>query len=127
MNALIRRLREPRALGPHLLRLLITRSLAFVTVVGVLLLGQMIAVNPTSAPLDPLPSTFPSWTATDQSTYPYCMAEADWPQGKFAPEVIVYQFSDSSTYRIAFAQAWKVNHDQTDVNDLWVIGICPSR
>lgn len=125
MDALIRWMRAPRSLGSQVVRVLLPRVGVFAAVVSVLLLGKVMAVNPTSAPFEPLPSTVPTWSAAERAASPDCVAAADWPEGTPADEVVVHRFTDSTNVRIAFLDAWKLNHDLTEVNDVWVLAVCP--
>jgi len=125
MEALTRWLRAPRTLGSQMLRVLVPRVGIFAGVVTVLLLGKVMALNPTSAPFEPLPSTVPTWSAAEQAASPGCVPASDWPEGTPADEVVVHRFSDGSHVRIPFVDAWKANHDLTEVNDVWMLAVCP--
>ncbi|MCZ4498062.1 MAG: hypothetical protein JWQ74_615 [Marmoricola sp.] len=125
MDALTRRMRAPRTLRHQVLRVLVPRVAGFAAVVFVLLLGKVMAVSPTSAPFEALPTAVPTWSSADRAAEPDCVAAADWPEGTLADEVVVHRFADDSTVRMAFTDAWAANHDVTEVDDLWVLAVCP--
>lgn len=125
MNALIARSRGPRTLGSVVLRVLVPRALMFAALATVLLVGKVMAVNPSAAPFGDLPSATPTWTAADRAAEPDCVPHADWPEGTPAAEVVVHRFSDRATVRLPFVEAWNLNHNATEVDDLWVLGVCP--
>lgn len=124
MEALTTWLQGPRTFRSRLVRLLVVRTAAFGAVVAGILVGQVIPVQPSAAPLEPPPVAIPSWTAADALAHPECVPSAQWPEGSFAPAVVAQGSGDSSSRRIAFDKAWAMNHNATDVDDVWVIGIC---
>jgi hypothetical protein len=121
---LITWLRTPQTLRGRLVRLLVVRMIAFGTVVSVLLIGQVFTLSPTSAPFESEPSTVPTWNATIAAVYPDCVDAAAWPKGAPASAVVAHRYADGTTAKIDFKTAWDVTHDDSDVNDLWVLGIC---
>ncbi|HET6154194.1 MAG TPA: hypothetical protein VFE15_14700 [Marmoricola sp.] len=123
MKELVSRMREPRSFRAYLLRMLITRSLALMAVGACLLIGQAMAVNTTSSPVQQ-PEPLPHWTAADATAFPGCSPLTSWPKGVVAPPLVVHRFSDGSTVRMPFGPAWDANHDGTDANDVLVLGIC---
>ena len=116
---------KQRTFRSVLLRTLIPRTVGFAALAAALLVGQAMAVNPSSAPIGSLPTPAPVWTAAIQAADPGCVPSAQWPAGKPASAVIAHRFSDGSTDRIAFDTAWSLNHDATESNDVWVLGVCP--
>lgn len=115
----------PRTLRGVVLRVLLPRAAVFALVVVVLTLGRAMAVDPSSAPLEQLPTGVPTWSAADRAAEPDCLPSAQWPAGKPGSAVVVHRFSDDSTRRLAFVTAWKLNHNGTEVDDVWVLGVCP--
>lgn len=108
-----------------LLRLLIPRAVGFAAIAAALLVGQAMAVNPSSAPIDSLATPAPVWTPAIQAAHPGCVPSTQWPAGKPASAVIAHRFSDDTTDLIGFDTAWSMNHDATETNDVWVVGVCP--
>ncbi|MET3963171.1 hypothetical protein ABIE44_003105 [Marmoricola sp. OAE513] len=123
MNAL-RSWTRPRSLRLQVLRLLAVRVVGFGALVATVLIGQMVAVRPSAAPFETTPSALPSWTAADQAGNPDCVPAAAWPAGSPATAVVAHSFSDDLTRRIDFDDAWAANHNATDTDDVWVLGIC---
>ncbi|MFL6060651.1 MAG: hypothetical protein ACJ72E_05430 [Marmoricola sp.] len=124
MKALIARWRAPRTLGSTVLRLVVPRALLFVSAAAVLLIGNVMAMNPSAARLAPV-QVQPVWTAAEQAAQPGCVPSAQWPEGTPGSAVVVHRFSDGATVRMPFMTAWRANHDDTEVDDLWVLGVCP--
>ena len=118
---------KPRTLKSLVLRVVVPRLLLFGAVATMLGLGQALAVDP-SAQSSALPerhaSAVPAWQPTDERTFPGCRAMAAWPTGTPAAYLVVHSFRDGRTTRMAFDTAWARNHDDTEVDDVWVIGVC---
>ena len=114
----------PRTLRGLVLRVLVPRAAAFAMVVLVLMLGRAMAVNPSAAPFEEIPAGVPSWSAAEQAAEPDCVPSADWPTGKLGSAVVVHRYSDDSTQRLALDLAWDLNHNATEVDDVWVLGVC---
>lgn len=124
MDALITRLRAPRTLGVTVMRMLFVRTLGFASVVVVVLIGSVMSMQASAAPLDNAPIQLPSWTAGDEVTYPGCVDAAEWPAGELSTAVVAHSFLDGTVSKVAFDKAWDANHNSSDVDDLWVLGIC---
>jgi hypothetical protein len=93
---------------------------------AVLGLARPVSADPSAQPTyEQAPSPMPSWTEADQRAHPRCLASAAWPKGRTADVIITYSFRDHVRRRVAFAEAWKWNHNRTEVDDIWVLGICP--
>ncbi len=118
------RMRAPRTLGSQVARVLVPRLAIFGALASALLVGNAMALTPSAAPLEQLPDVAPTWSAAVGAGNPGCVPAADWPAGKPGSAVVVHRFSDSSTQRVAFAAAWRVNHNLTEVDDVWVLGVC---
>lgn len=125
MNALIARMRAPRTLGSHLVRVLTPRLVIFGALASALLVGNAMSLSPSAAPLEQELPTMPTWSAADRAAEPSCLPAADWPAGKPGASVVVHRFSDSSVRRIPFLDAWRENHNGSDSDDVWVLGVCP--
>jgi hypothetical protein len=115
----------PRTLRGVLLRVLLPRTTAFAMVVLVVMLGRAMAVAPSAAPFEAIPTGEPTWSAAEQAAEPDCVPSADWPTGTPGSAVVVHRFSDDSTQRLPFLTAWRLNHNDTEVDDVWVLGVCP--
>jgi hypothetical protein len=107
------------------LRVLAPRALVFATVSGVLVVGSAMAVSPSSSPVEELPQAVPTWSVADRAAQPECVPTAQWPEGRLGSAVVVHRFSDDATLRVSFLEAWRTNHNQTEADDLWVLGVCP--
>lgn len=124
MDALTTWLQGPRTFRSRLLRLLVVRTAAFGAVVAGVLVGQVIPVQTSAAPLEPAPTPVPAWTAADALAHPECVPSAQWPEGRLAPAVVARRSGETDSRRIAFDKAWEMNHNATDVDDVWVVGVC---
>ncbi|MGO4258478.1 hypothetical protein [Marmoricola sp. RAF53] len=116
---------RPRPLSSYVVRVLVPRTVLFSTVAGALLVGQVMAVDPLAAPADSEPVRVPSWTAGDAAAHPGCVASRDWPEGRPADAVVVHSFRDGVRERMDFDVAWARNHDASESDDVWVVGVCP--
>lgn len=116
---------KPRTFRALLMRALIPRTIGFAAISAALLVGQAMAVSPSSAPIESLPTVAPIWTPAIAAAHPGCVPSAQWPAGRPAAAVIAHRFSDDTTDRIAFDVAWSLNHDSSESNDVWVLGVCP--
>lgn len=116
---------QPRTLTFFLAFIVLPRTVLFGTLAGALLLGQAMAVDPLAAEVDGSPMRIPVWTAADAAAQPGCVSSADWPEGRLADSVVVHSFRDGLNERMAFDAAWRVNHNATETDDVWVVGICP--
>lgn len=124
LTALLRPGARPPQLGRHLLRLLVVRTAGFAALVTILLAGPGLAVDATSSP-DAAPDTVPTWGRVEQAQFPGCVPAAQWPEGQFAGELVVYRYADGTVARVDFGDAWDGNHNATDVDDVEVLGMCP--
>jgi hypothetical protein len=115
-----------RTLRSLLLRTLVFRVVMFGVATAILGLGRMLPVEP-STPLsaEQLSTQTPSWTTADQRAHPRCVPAASWAEGRLAGFIVVYSFRDHGRRKVAIAEAWETNHNQTEADDLWVLGICP--
>lgn len=125
MNALIARMRAPRTLGSQVVRVLTPRLVVFGALASALLVGNAMSLSPSAAPLDQALPTMPTWSAADRAAEPDCLPAAAWPAGKPGAEVVVHRFGDGSVERVPFLDAWRENHNDTEVDDVWVLGVCP--
>ena len=119
---------RPRTFTSVLVRVLVTRVAAFALAAATLALGHLIAVGPStsasSIPSEEAVRALLSWTPSDAAANPGCVPFSAWPAGAPAEFIVVHSFRDDEHRRMAFATAWAVNHDETEVNDVWVIGVC---
>ena len=111
-----------------MLRTLVPRVVVFGAGALTLVLGQVMAVNPTARstaqPAERAVAELPSWSAADAAAHPECTPSAAWPAGIPAEFVVVHDFRSELHRKIAFDTAWQRNHDDTEVNDVWVLGVC---
>ena len=111
-----------------MLRALVPRTVAFVAGTSILVLGQAMAVDPTAhssgAASSDVVADSPSWTPAGAAAYPGCVPSAAWPAGSPAAFLVVLSFREDDTLKMAFDAAWQANHDDTEADDVWVIGVC---
>lgn len=129
MNRVLERLaerkRQPRSFGSSLARLLLPRSIAFASLAAALLVGNAMAVDPLAAPADASVSPAPTWSSSVAAANPGCVDAGEWPEGQLADAVVVHDFAQHADLRLAFDRAWDRNHNDTEVDDVWVVGVCP--
>jgi hypothetical protein len=117
-----------RTLRSLLLRVLVPRVAMFGVTTTVLGLARVLSIDPSAQPsAEQVPAQMPSWTAADQRAHPRCVPFASWQEGKPAAFIAVYSFRDHVRRKVAFADAWTRNHNYTEVDDIWVLGFCPSN
>jgi hypothetical protein len=121
-----------RTLKSSVLRVLVPRVLVFAALSGALLLGHEMAtvLSPRplhdavlSAPIVPT-WTVPTWAAADAAVHPECTPAQDWPRGTPAPYLMVHDFRANADRKMAFGLAWRRTHNATEVDDVWVLGVC---
>lgn len=66
----------------------------------------------------------PSWSTADAREHPECTPAADWPAGRLAPYLVVQAVRDGVHRKLSFDRAWRLNHNSTEVDDVWVLGVC---
>jgi hypothetical protein len=109
-----------------LLRVLVPRLVVFGVTAAIVGLAHALTVDPTAQPsAHEVPAPMPAWTDADQRAHPRCVPSAAWPEGKPADSVVVYSFRDHTRLEVSFAEAWEINHDETEADDTWVVGVCP--
>jgi hypothetical protein len=132
MDRIMRGRRRPRTLRSFVLRAVVPRLVAFLGIAAMVGVGQAMAVSPSAeftgptpgAALQPVPQAAPAWTPADAQAFPGCRPAADWPTGTPAAYVVVHSFREDRHRRMAFDAAWRANHDETEADDVWVIGVC---
>lgn len=119
---------KSRTLRSWLLRVLVARIVIFGVTTTILGLARVLSVGLSAQPsADHVAAQMPSWTAADQRAHPRCVPAASWPRGRPAAHLVVYSFRDHVRGKVAFSDAWKRNHNDTEVDDIWVLGMCPSN
>jgi hypothetical protein len=110
------------------LRVVVARVVLFGAGVAMLATGQAMALEPAvqtaTAPAEQVAGVAPTWTAADEAAYPGCTPSAAWPAGTPAASVVVQVLRDGRHVEVAFDRAWRLNHNDTEVDDLWVVGVC---
>lgn len=117
--------RRPRPFGWYVARTLVPRTVLFLALAAALLVGQALAVDPLAAPASVEPAALPAWTDADAVANPGCVPSSFWHTGTPAAAVVVYGPADTRGVRMAFDTAWALNHDASETNDVWVVGVCP--
>ena len=116
-----------RTLRSLLLRVLVLRVVMFGVTTTILSLARVVSIDPSAQPSSEQVATqMPSWTVTDRRAYPGCVPSASWPKGTPADDIVGYSFRDHVRRKVTFADAWSRNHNDTEVDDIWVLGICPA-
>jgi len=119
-------------LKSFVLRVVLSRLAVFGAGASMVVLAHAMAVDPSTHP-DAAPGAAvadaavagpPTWTRADAAAYPGCVSSADWPAGRPAPYVVVHSFRDEAHRKVSFDAAWRANHDDTEVDDVWVLGVC---
>ena len=115
-----------RTLTSFLLRALLTRVVPFVAVAAMILLGRELGPDQSTQPTEAatLQTPVPTWTAADWADYPTCVPSAQWPTGTPAGFVVVQAVGTTAHSKLAFDRAWELNHNEVDVDDVWVLGVC---
>jgi len=111
------------------LRTVVLRAAVFGVVAAAIGLGQAIALEPSSdssaSLVEQVAEAPPAWTPADARAYPGCVPLSAWPSGKPAPYVVVQSVREDTHHRVAFDRAWQLNHNATETDDVWVLGVCP--
>ena len=69
----------------------------------------------------------PEWTAADSRGFPGCVPWDRWDRSRVPGSLVVFRFRDKAHLRMPFDRAWALDHDQSEANDLWVLGGCAGR
>ena len=112
------------------LRLLVPRALLLVGVAVAILLGHAMAFALSShqhRSHAPNVLVMPAWTAADAAAHPECTSARDWPRGTPAPYLMVHDFRAHTERKMAFSRVWRRTHNATEVDDVWVVGVCGGR
>jgi hypothetical protein len=117
-----------RTLKSLVLRTVAPRLVLFGVGALMLVVGQAVAVEPsvqsTLVPAERVAVAVPTWTAADGVDFPECTPSAKWPAGTPAGFLVVQAARDGRHLKVAFDRAWQLNHNDTEVDDLWVLGVC---
>jgi hypothetical protein len=120
-----------RTFSAVVLRTVGLRVLVFAVAAGFVLVGQALAVDasarPSSVPVEQVVQTPPVWTTADAIAYPGCVALSAWPTGQVAPFVVVQRVREGGHHRLGFDRAWRLNHNASGADDVWVLGVCGDR
>lgn len=119
---------KARTFRSTLLRAVVPRLVVFGAGALVLIVGHTVAADPTVpsilVPAERVAGVAPSWTAADAAAHPECTPSATWPAGRPAGHLVVQGVRDGSHRKVTFDRAWRLNHNATAVDDLWVLGMC---
>jgi hypothetical protein len=108
-------------------RLLLPRVLALAGFGLALVLGQAMAVTLSANPSHDAPPSapvMPTWTPADAIAHPECTPAEQWPHGRPAPFLVVHDFRAGADRKLAFRRVWRRTHNATEVDDVWVVGVC---
>jgi hypothetical protein len=115
-------------LKSFLLRRTVPRLVVFGAGAAILALGQVLAVNPSvhysAVPVEQVVAAAPAWDDTDAAAYPECVPSSAWPTGTPAGFLVVRAVREDAHRKMAFDLAWGLNHNHTEVDDVWVVGVC---
>jgi hypothetical protein len=71
------------------------------------------------------PTAPPQWTARDAAAFRQCRPMAAWPHHQIPTSLVVQRVADEGhSLRMPFDRAWAINHDRTEVDDVYVLGAC---
>lgn len=118
---------KTRTLRSFVLRALVPRAIGFGLVAAALALGQAIAVNPSAhsvTTVDDEAVRVPVWTLADAVAYPECVPSRVWPSGTPAESLVVHDVRVDRARKLSFDHAWRLNHNGTGTDDVWVVGVC---
>lgn len=110
-----------RTLGSLLLRVLVPRVVVFGVTASILGLVRRLSLE--RSPQESA-EQLPAWTVADQHAHPRCVPFASWPEGRPAEFIVACTFRNHVRRKVSFAEAWQRNHDRTEVDDVWVLGVC---
>ena len=115
-----------RTLKSFVMRALLTRVAPFVAVAAMVLVGRALGPEQSAQLAETATSQTPAptWTAADWTDHPECVPLAEWPTGTPAGFVVVQAVGTTVHTRLAFDRAWQLNHNATEVDDVWVLGVC---
>lgn len=117
-----------RSLRSFVMRVLVPRVAMFGCLAACIALGHVMAMDTSAHATGRGPAEAgmhrPTWHPQYAAEYPGCMPSYAWPAGQLASSLVVYSFRDQVRRRVPFAAAWRANHDATEVDDVWVIGVC---
>jgi hypothetical protein len=119
--------RKTRTFRSFVLRALVPRVVAFGGCAVFLAVGQAMAADGAATAETVIAEQAiqaPSWTIEDAASFPGCVASSEWEAGTPAPAVVVQGVESSAHRRIGLARAWDLNHNATESDDVWVLGIC---
>jgi hypothetical protein len=126
-----RRKKRSRTFESVVVRVFAPRLAMFGAVAATFVLGQAMGITSaspsSSVPAERQVRSLPSWTIAETAAYPDCVPLSAWPKGALADFVVVHRFRDGVRTKVAFATAWAANHDGTEVDDMWVLGVCGGR
>jgi hypothetical protein len=120
--------RRPSTFAAVVGRVLVTRVAMFGAGAAVLAIGHLMApISSSSVSAQEIVRAQPTWTIADSADYPGCVPASAWQAGAPARFVVVHSFRDNEHRKVAFDTAWSANHDDTESNDVWVLGVCGPR
>src|SRR3954447_14460713 len=94
--------RPTRTLKSFVLRALLPRAAVFVVGSLVLVVGQMMAVDPSSSvsaeQAEHRVAQAPAWSFADLSAFPGCVPSSAWPAGKPAGHLVVHGSGDENRH-----------------------------
>jgi hypothetical protein len=110
------------------MRTVVLRVAAFGVLAAIIGLGQAMTLDPSAdasaAQVESIADPPPSWTSADASAFPGCVSLSTWPSGTPAPYVVVQSVREDTHRRLTFDRAWRLNHNATETDDVWVLGVC---
>lgn len=127
MNELVKKFwgrPQQRSLSSYVARALIPRAVLFGAMACALLVGQAMSVDPLASTAGYQPAVRPTWTSADGTANPGCISARAWHAGDVAKSVVAYRSGATRSVQLPFDTAWRLNHDATEVNDVWVVGLC---
>lgn len=99
------------------------RPLALAAVLALLAAGHAVA-EPGVVEVDMVDpvSEHPALSLEDTARFAGCVSPIP---GVLIEQLVVVDHDDRRRHRLSFDRAWALNHDDDQLNDVWVIGHCP--
>jgi hypothetical protein len=116
---------RPRTFRALLARLVLVRTAVLAVVAAAIVLGHTLGTAVSSHGLVPYDDPQPTWTGQESLAFPGCVATTAWDPEQVPSALVVYAFGDDVRLKMTFERAWRLNHNQTEVDDVQVLGACP--
>lgn len=94
-------------------------------VVLVFLIPLLLSVDGRDRLVMAAPAAPPQWTLHDTVAFTRCRPMAQWPRHQIPTALVVQRVAARGrSVRMSFDRAWAINHNRTEVDDVYVLGAC---